>query len=422
MTTIIEISDTTFSQDIQGSAPVLVDFWAPWCGPCLALAPHLEKLAADYTGHLKVLKLNIDEVPNGWERFGVRAIPALVFYVNGAEHSRLTGPSTMRLRVMLEKWFEECQLKGPGTPPVSTEQTVSQTELPTWLSFRGDPSVKAAAIARWRDIDLESYPRPTFCLAGEDETFESVVGAPEQLGDLLNNVWWLQSDNTENHQIHQQLLELMEAIPVGADLSDVASDTLYALIYHSPWEITQYVSEGATSNLMARIKALHNNERVGDVTPPNTWTALQREAVLLVDQGCDESTSEMLESLARPLNALSASEILGAMFVHARTDYRHYSAWSDDEYARVSEIQDVNAKQVKAELGDAPDDTDGRRVWMERVNERHQALDCKCRDADPILWGRYDEWLVNVGDVQRKIRNELVGPIRDFVGEAYHEV
>ncbi|MNS86427.1 Thioredoxin-1 [compost metagenome] len=129
---ISETTQATFDHDVQGDIPVLVDFWAPWCGPCLALAPHLETLAGDYAGRLKVLKLNIDEAPDGWKHFGVRAIPTLAFYSGGKEYGRLVGPSTMRLRLMVEKWFGELGLTLPTLERASVEtlDATSQTVRP----------------------------------------------------------------------------------------------------------------------------------------------------------------------------------------------------------------------------------------------------------------------------------------------------
>jgi len=71
--------------------PVLLDLWAPWCGPCLSLAPAIEQLASELAGKVKVAKLNIDESPSTAARFGVRSIPTMLVFKDGREVDRLVG-------------------------------------------------------------------------------------------------------------------------------------------------------------------------------------------------------------------------------------------------------------------------------------------------------------------------------------------
>ncbi len=68
---------------IDSDLPALVDFWAPWCGPCQAIAPHLEQLAKDYTGKIKVCKLNVDEAPDIATKYAIMSIPALILFKKG---------------------------------------------------------------------------------------------------------------------------------------------------------------------------------------------------------------------------------------------------------------------------------------------------------------------------------------------------
>ncbi len=89
---ILEISDGTFDQDVlQSDVPVLVDFWAPWCGPCRAIAPVVEELCSEYTGKLKVAKCNVDDNPKTPSRYGIRAIPTLIIFKGGNVSEQITG-------------------------------------------------------------------------------------------------------------------------------------------------------------------------------------------------------------------------------------------------------------------------------------------------------------------------------------------
>jgi thioredoxin 1 len=89
---ILHITDSNFDQEVmKSSTPVLVDFWAPWCGPCKAIAPILEQLAGEYAGRLKVVKVNVDDNPQAPQRFGVRGIPNLLIVKDGAVKDQIIG-------------------------------------------------------------------------------------------------------------------------------------------------------------------------------------------------------------------------------------------------------------------------------------------------------------------------------------------
>ena len=86
------VTDATFAAEVERSSmPVLVDLWAPWCGPCRAISPILEDLAAEMAGRVRVAKLNIDENPATTNRFNIRSIPALLFFRGGREVDRMVG-------------------------------------------------------------------------------------------------------------------------------------------------------------------------------------------------------------------------------------------------------------------------------------------------------------------------------------------
>jgi len=81
---IIHITDDTFEQEVlQSQTPVLVDYWAEWCGPCKMIAPALDQIASEYAGRLKVAKLNIDENQSTPPKYGIRGIPTLMLFKNG---------------------------------------------------------------------------------------------------------------------------------------------------------------------------------------------------------------------------------------------------------------------------------------------------------------------------------------------------
>ena len=88
----LELTDATFEQEVKKSAvPVMIDFWAPWCGPCRMLGPTVEKLAEEYKGRVKIVKMNTDENQEVASTLGIQSIPTMIFFKNGQVADKLVG-------------------------------------------------------------------------------------------------------------------------------------------------------------------------------------------------------------------------------------------------------------------------------------------------------------------------------------------
>jgi len=92
MAAYVDVTDATFDAEVlKSDIPVLVDFWAPWCGPCRALAPHLDALGAEFAGRVKIAKVNVDSNQQYAAQFGVQGIPMMVLFKEGEQVANLTG-------------------------------------------------------------------------------------------------------------------------------------------------------------------------------------------------------------------------------------------------------------------------------------------------------------------------------------------
>jgi thioredoxin 1 len=98
------VSDASFATEVLGAKePVIVDFWAEWCGPCKMIAPHLEELSQEMSGRVKIVKLNVDDNQQTAIRYGVRSIPTLIMFKNGEPVNMKVGAGP---KSDLKKWIE----------------------------------------------------------------------------------------------------------------------------------------------------------------------------------------------------------------------------------------------------------------------------------------------------------------------------
>ena len=102
---VIAVGDGEFEEKVKNNElPCLVDFWAPWCGPCKAIGPVIDELAEEYAGKVQIVKMNVDDSPATPGQFGIKAIPTLILFKNGEAVDRITGAvGKAQLKELLSK-------------------------------------------------------------------------------------------------------------------------------------------------------------------------------------------------------------------------------------------------------------------------------------------------------------------------------
>ncbi len=145
--TPVKLTMENFMQEvIQNELPVLVDFWAEWCGPCKQIAPAIEELAREFAGLIKFAKLNVDEVPQLSSQLGIQSIPTLLIFFQGQLADKIVGAvGKDQLRIRLQRVADEiARIKAaatadPKAPPVSAPAKPAPTVRPTLLKPNGQP-------------------------------------------------------------------------------------------------------------------------------------------------------------------------------------------------------------------------------------------------------------------------------------------
>ena len=329
-------SDNWDAEVVQCELPVLVDFWAVWCGPCISLFPTLESFAEEHAGRLKIVKVNSDHSPELCARLGVRGVPYLMLMKSGVRAAVINGRTRTRIAAEIEPYLD----RGRDAPRVSAEVVQSG-------AWGGDPARKQASIATARAA-LAAVPvvslRPRFKLAapGNDEVsnvycaaygtddpaeLETRSGLPASTLMLVSAALracerWGASDDGGRRElplvepVAGAPVEALEAIRVGADPLAIARSYVVELFGRLE-ALRDHDGRGLTTEqcaLLHRLATLHRD----DCTDPAAFNELRREAMAMTDRTSGEFEKPVLkfvEALAWPLAGLTGElpEIVGTL-------------------------------------------------------------------------------------------------------------
>ncbi|AKM03707.1 thioredoxin [Burkholderia pyrrocinia] len=377
MSDLKSVTEASFEADVMtNSRPVLIDFWAEWCGPCKALAPTLEKVAQNFEGKVDIVKVNVDEHPALRERFGVRGIPALVLMNGGQETGRIVGN---RSATQLASYLDA---------HLGTATQLAKPEI-TLCAFGGDPQMKAVRIARLRDylehkqaaLDTPMWPDKIsgaleFVADSHDpDECASVLGMPT---DVVEAVTVLSSYRGTHFKAALFVADWLESVPVGANLSTLPGRLLVSILSS---RIVSDTLEGESRLLAIRdeLVSLHAAETDGAPVADANWADVRqasREAAAELGDGSAAVAAEVLEaassSLARNPDVLK--EFVFSLCSSVRKWLQVKCNWGAQDDARLNQLAEGVFKQA-IDAGVEP--------------PRGSALMERAAEVDPQLVGRF---------------------------------
>ncbi|MFL9875846.1 thioredoxin family protein [Paraburkholderia megapolitana] len=367
MTThFIDTTDATFENDVlRSTLPVLLDFWAPWCAPCKAMAPMLERIATQYEGKLRIVKYNIDQSSDSRARFNLRGVPTLIAYRAGKELGRQAGVSASGLKLLLD-----ALLSGPETHVDPGTRT-----------FGNDPARKARCVARIREAiadgrldgkqegDGDSLPSTIASGQMPDGDRLDALGLPPAIDALYNHLYEMLSDSPDGTQF---AADFLNAVPVGVDLSAIARDYLLWILNDL---LDRTPLEDEATPLLAKLIQLHRLESNSDAIPPAQWEALLariKEKLNTVD-GHSAVILTTISPVARPASSIPPAAFFPLIQTAVSLAVIHVaSTWWTEEEAEVFDSTNRSMAPFMKSLGPRPEETE---ALAEYERKKQQFID-----------------------------------------------
>lgn len=335
------VTDTDFDQEVLAQTrPVLVDFWANWCGPCKAMSPTLDALAGAYEGVLDIVKVNADENRLLCDRFGISGLPTLALFQNGEEVARLLGLQT-RTKLCA---FLDGHLEGSPAHTAEVDECPSKT-------FAADQSVRDACIARMEEHIAhgpsgDEYVLPMGIASGKKtpEACAEVLGLPCALVSAVDILATYYGTAEAGHAF---VLSWLKALPVGADFTGMPRDLLLAILNSA--DMCDVVADDAG------LKALYQKVVAGHQEPGFTgWGDVRKELGRYVTglEGPQRAAGKCLQTACWPYTNpdVLAETIRSAAFIPAACISRDMG-WTKEDQKTADSLLKACAEVLIAENG-----------------------------------------------------------------------
>lgn len=370
---VVNIGSGNFEAEVmRADIPVLISFWAEWCGPCHAITPTIVKLASEYAGRVRFVKVDVDANQDLADRFEVRGLPTLLLLKNGAPLGRVLGAqSRSMLATLLDKHVVE----------VADEQGAQPRRF--FQAFHADADLKSSVVNRVRrliaddKIDTpklflnfdDSSDRYTLLTAAvptaDPEVYEKELGIPSELARLEESVHGLLMREVgagvyafRGESAHYPV-DWLQALPPGKDLQRVVPMFLdwwlhdLANVYLSP-------VDDAAAEMAKLVAGLHARVARGDLPTRREWKSARHRSDEIMQQmeeireGTDIASHMLLsatESLAWPPEELGSAiaEAIGSTFM-ALTNRAFHSVYSKEEWSKREALAAAMHERMKTML------------------------------------------------------------------------
>lgn len=355
MSNLKAVTVETFDVEVTSNPlPVLVDFWAPWCGPCKALAPTLAKLSEQFQGSVDFVKIDVDENSAVRDRFGVRGIPTLILLRNGKELGRVVGNRTAT------------QLAGFIDSHLGSVTPMPAAIAVALEAFGGDAQAKAerlSALRAWLDRK-HAAPSETMW-EGEIGSAIQFVGHSTDADDCARtlgvpaNVLAVVESLSSYRKTHLNAADFvaqwLDAIPVGANLACLPHMLVTDLLRCV--ELTELIGDDAALlSVRDQLVAYHDSARGGAAREAESTAIKQALSNINVDPADAKRVlaARLLESIAQPLS--DSAVVTDFVFALASAHWevlRRACNWTSDDDRHMMQLAEETSKRA-VELGEEP--------------------------------------------------------------------